>query len=151
MSKLVKSELTNMCMIYDGQGNILVQERINTDWPGITFPGGHLEKDESITQSVIREVKEETGLTIKNPKLCGVKDFFIEEDVRYIVFLYKCNEYSGQLEPSKEGRVFWIKREDLCKYQLANDFEDMVRVFEDDEKSEFYIFQEDGVWKKDII
>ena len=60
--------LTNMCLIYDGE-NILVQERTKKTWPGITFPGGHLEKDESIVESTIREIKEETNLDIKNPKL----------------------------------------------------------------------------------
>ena len=66
---------TNMCMICDGHGNILVQDRRNPDWPGITFPGGHVEPGESFAASVIREVFEETGLTIENPVLCGVKQF----------------------------------------------------------------------------
>ena len=47
---MTRSELavfTNMCMIYDDNGNILIQNRQNKDWPGITFPGGHVEKGES--------------------------------------------------------------------------------------------------------
>ena len=59
-----KTELTNMCMIYDDEGNILVQDRVSKSWGGVTFPGGHIERGESIVESVIREVKEETGLDV---------------------------------------------------------------------------------------
>ena len=59
-------KLTTMCMIYKDNGEFLVQDRIKNDWPGITFPGGKVEKDELITESCIREIKEETGLTISN-------------------------------------------------------------------------------------
>lgn len=72
MSKYEKAELTNMCMIYDGAGRVVVQDKVGKNWGGITFPGGHVEKDESFVDSVIREVKEETGLDIQSPKLCGI-------------------------------------------------------------------------------
>ena len=78
MSKCETVVLTNMCMIYDDNGNILVQNRTKNTWPGITFPGGHVEKNESIVESTIREVKEETRLTIKNPQLGGVKQTFLD-------------------------------------------------------------------------
>lgn len=65
--------LTNMCMICDGD-KILVQDKIGDVWGGVTFPGGHVEKGESFTDAVIREVFEETGLTIRSPQLCGIKD-----------------------------------------------------------------------------
>lgn len=65
MSEYEKIELTNMCMIYDNNGNVVVQDKINKSWGGITFPGGHIEKRESFVDSVIREVKEETGLSSK--------------------------------------------------------------------------------------
>ena len=58
--------ITNMCMIYDGT-RVLVQDRADPEWPGITFPGGHVEKGESFTDAVIREVFEETGLRISAP------------------------------------------------------------------------------------
>ena len=66
-------ELTNMCMVEDGKGNVLVQNRLDPNWSGIVYPGGHVEAGESIAASVIREIREETGLTIENPTLCGVK------------------------------------------------------------------------------
>lgn len=95
-----------MCMISDGRGNVLVQDRHAADWPGITFPGGHVEPGESFTASVIREVQEETGLTIEHPKLCGIKQFQTEQDARYVVLLYRANQFTGTLTSSDEGEVF---------------------------------------------
>ncbi|MDY0393288.1 8-oxo-dGTP diphosphatase [Virgibacillus halophilus] len=138
MSRSEKAIFTNMCMIYDQEGNILVQDRLNKNWPGITFPGGHVERGESFSGSVIREIYEETGLTITSPELCGVKQFQTLENERYVVFLYKANEFAGKLQASHEGNVFWIPRTELCNYKLANDFEKMLRVFELDEFSECY-------------
>lgn len=65
--------LTNMCMVYDDAGNVLVQDKVDKKWSGLTFPGGHIEKGESFVDSVIREVFEETGLTIEKPRICGTK------------------------------------------------------------------------------
>ena len=75
MSRAEQVILTNLCMVYDDAGNILVQDRKDPNWPGICFPGGHIEPGESFVESVIREVWEETGLTIENPVLCGTKQF----------------------------------------------------------------------------
>ena len=131
--------LTNMCMVYDNQGNILVQDRLDPDWPGVTFPGGHVEPGESFTKAVIREVWEETGLTIEHPRLCGLKQFPEEDGTRYIVMLYKTNQFSGELRSSREGNVFWIKRDELENYPLPVSFDQMIRVFEDDSLGEQYV------------
>ena len=131
--------LTNMCMVYDNQGNILVQDRLDPDWPGVTFPGGHVEPGEAFTKAVIREVWEETGLTIEHPRLCGLKQFPEEDGTRYIVMLYKANRFSGELRSSREGNVFWIKRGELENYPLPVSFDQMIRVFEDDSLGEQYV------------
>lgn len=138
--------LTNMCMIYDGN-RILVQDRMNPDWPGITFPGGHVEPKESFVDSVIREVKEETGLDISKVQLCGMKQFTDRDGkYRYIVFFYKTNIFSGELKSSEEGQVFWIDKNNLKDYVLADGFESMFEVFEDDTLSENYWWLENDEW-----
>ena len=139
--------LTNMCMIYNGSC-ILVLDRMNPDWPGITFPGGHVEPRESFVDSVIREVKEETGLDIANVRLCGVKQFTHREGkYRYIVLFYKTDTYSGELKSSKEGKVFWINKNYLKDYVLADGFESMFEVFDNEDISENYWWFDEGKWR----
>lgn len=135
MHKPESVELTNMCMIYDDD-KILVQDRIKS-WKGLAFPGGHVEIHESIVDSTIREIKEETGLDICNLKLCGIKQWF-KDDVRNICFLFKTNSFSGNLISNDEGKNFWIERNDLNKYKLATNFEIMLKVFDNDYLSEHY-------------
>ena len=151
MARSEQAIFTNLCMVYDNAGNILVQDRKDPDWPGLCFPGGHVEPGESFVTSVIREVWEETGLTIENPKLCGTKQFETKHGERYVVFFYKTSRFSGQLKSSDEGEVFWISKEDLHKYTLCDDFESMIQVFESDELSEFYYYKEDGSWKLKLL
>lgn len=150
MRKSEKAIFTNMCMVYQGE-QILVQDRVDRNWPGITFPGGHVEEKEAFTESVIREVFEETGLTIKNPILCGVKQFQTRMDERYVVFFYKANEFEGELSSSSEGEVFWINRNELKHYQLAEEFDKMLLVFEQDSLNEVFYYQDENGWGLKII
>ena len=141
MSRMEEVELTNMCMICDEEGNVLVQNKKNhPTWHGWNFPGGHVEKGEYVTPSVIREMKEETGLTIENPKLCGMKEFHkMKDGKRYIVFLYVANRFSGELKSSAEGEVFWYPLSELhLSNELIDGFGEMLPVFTTDEISEVY-------------
>lgn len=135
-------ELTNLCMIKDGD-KYLLQNRVKKDWQGYTFPGGHVEPGESIVQSVIREVKEETGLTLKNPHLVGVKQFWVESG-RYIVFLFTATRFTGELRSSHEGEVGWFTKEEMKKINLVNHFFEHLDVFEGD-YSEYIYESEDSV------
>ena len=87
MSRSQATILTNMCLIEDGRGNIVMQIRDpkRYSWSGAALPGGHIEAHEGLVESVIREVKEETGLTIKSPKLVGMKHWYTTDDERYLV------------------------------------------------------------------
>ncbi len=134
MSREESIELTNMCMLSDGHGNVLVQNKVNDSyWCGWNFPGGHVEPGEYITPSVIREVREETGLTIEAPRLCGIKEFHKHDGGRYIVFLYTADKYSGELKPSTEGEIFWYPLDKLADSdQLINGVREMLPIFTGD-------------------
>lgn len=143
MSKREIVTITNMCLIYDDQGNILVQQRKKSTWPGLTFPGGHVEINESFVESTIREVKEETGLNVSNLKLCGLTQWTPFLGARYIVICYKTNTFSGNLKDSDEGHVFWIKKDELFNYELSTDLKEMFLVMDSDTLSEFYSLRKD--------
>ena len=141
MARMEEVELTNMCMVCDGKGNVLVQNKKgDRTWHGWNFPGGHVEQGEFVTPSVIREIREETGLTIENPKLCGIKEFQKEQDgKRFIVFLYAASRFSGELRSSAEGDVFWYPLSELKRSkELADGFSEMLPVFTSDEISEVF-------------
>lgn len=143
MSREIKAELTNMCMVCRGDEVVVQERRPEHGWPGITFPGGHVEPGESVTQSVIREVREETGLTLMNPRLCGIKDWMNDDGSRYIVFLYKCDTFSGELKSSEEGEVFWTNRDGLSGMNLSSGMEETFQPFFSDEISELSYYRED--------
>ena len=141
----------NLCMVYDGRGNILVQNRRKKDWSGITFPGGHVEPGESFADAVKREVWEETGLTIEHPVLCGIKQWTEENGARAVVLFYKTDHFSGELKSSEEGEVFWVRREEFESLPLATDMAQTIRVFESDEFSEcFYTQENNGKWRLNL-
>ncbi|MGN0479471.1 MAG: 8-oxo-dGTP diphosphatase [Hominenteromicrobium sp.] len=138
MASVEKAVFTNMCMVCDGAGNVLVQDRSDPGWPGIVFPGGHVEPGESFTASVIREVFEETGLTIEKPRLCGVKQFPLDDGARYVVLLYKTDRFSGELRSSEEGAALWLPRAELSKYRLVDSFPEILKVYESDDLGEMF-------------
>lgn len=141
--------LTNMCLVEDKDDNCVVQIRDpkRYDWSGAVFPGGHIEKGESLHDAVVREVLEETGLTISNPELVGVKHFQTRRDkIRYLVFLYRTSDFSGTLRSSEEGEVKWVSRKDLLagKVDLADSMDEMFPVFFDQMSSELFYERNDN-------
>lgn len=148
MSRTENVELTVLCLITDGD-RILLQNRTKNDWQGYTLPGGHVEPGESFVDAVIREVKEETGLDIKNPRLAGVKQFPIEGG-RYVVLLFKANEYSGTVVSSDEGQMEWVDSNHLSEIHTVEDFEDLIRVINDPALTEFQYLVDGETWMVSI-
>ena len=151
MAREESAIFTTLCMLSDGSGNILVEDRKDPDWPGVCFPGGHVEPGESFTEAAVREMREETGLTVLDPRLCGVKQFQTENGARYVVFFYKATQWTGTIQSSDEGDVFWISKDELSNYRLVDDFEDMVKVMEDDMLNEFYYHKNGNEWQLTLL
>ena len=153
MSRATSTILTNLCLIEDTLTNKVVLQYRSPErykkWSGYAFPGGHIEEGESLVESVIREVYEETGLTIADPKLVAVKDWEPDEGGRYIVFCYKATEFTGQLRSSDEGEVSWVEKDQLEKLDLSYDMLPLLEVMEDPDLSEFfYRKRTDDDWEK---
>ena len=92
MSRSQATILTNICLIEDLETQrVVMQYRSpeNNRWSGYAFPGGHVENGEAFAESVIREIYEETGLTIKNPQLVGIKNWPLDTGGRYTSFAIK--------------------------------------------------------------
>ncbi|MCR5079598.1 MAG: DNA mismatch repair protein MutT, partial [Bacilli bacterium] len=81
----------------------------------------------------------------KNPRLVGVKQFPIPSG-RYVVFLFKATEFTGELRSSDEGTVEWVEYERLSGLQTVDDFEDLLRVMNSDSLSEFQYTVDGGDW-----
>ena len=95
------------------------------------------------------EVKEETGLTIKNLKICGIKQWF-KDGIRNVCFLFKTKDYEGELVSNQEGTNSWIKLDEIQNMKLAKNFDIMLKVFLSDKYNEHFHIKEDDV-VKDIL
>lgn len=137
-------ELTVICLIHQ-EDRYLLQDRGKKDWKGYTLPGGHVEPGESIVDAVVREMKEETGLTIKAPRLCGVKQFPIDGG-RYLVFLFETDQFEGEVRDSEEGKMYWVKRSELSNVNLVDDFDEMIEVILSDTLTEFQYVLKNDEW-----
>jgi len=132
------------------ENRVLVQDKTDDDYSGITFSGGHVERGESFTDAVIREVWEETGLKISEPKLCGIKDGMKDEETRYIVLLYKTDKFEGIVTSSEEGDVFCLTLDEMKQRKLAYGMDKMLEVFLNDNISEYFFFEENGKWIEEL-
>ncbi len=153
MSRTELVELTVLCLISDGD-KVLLQNRVKEDWKGYTLPGGHVEQGESFVDAVIREMKEETGLDIKNPRLAGVKQFPIKdgkyENGRYIVFLFQTNDFTGNVASSDEGQMEWVDISKLSELDTVDDLEELLEVINNPELTEFQYLVDGDNWTVSI-
>lgn len=131
-------EIMNMVFVYDND-KFLVENKVNCENKGVIFPGGHVEPGESIEVSAIREIKEETGLDIQDLKFCGFKNCIRENGNRYLVFIYKTNNFSGTLKSCEEGEVYWTTENEFLKSNLLWDVEDVYNLIKSNEPKELYL------------
>lgn len=144
MSRSEKVELTVLCLL-EQDGFIFLQDRLAADWRGYTLPGGHVEPNEGFVDAVVREMQEETGLTVLDPRLCGIKQFPTAEG-RYVVLLFRASAYTGQLRSSDEGQMHWVPLTELSSVNLVPDFRELLQVMKSDDLSEFCYVLDGDQW-----
>lgn len=125
-------QLLNMLMI-EKDGKVLVLDKVKKQgWEGLTFPGGKVEKGETLAQSVRREAREETGLSIGRVSFCGFIQWVVkEEDLRMTGLLYKTSDFTGELQESAEGPLQWMTLEELKAHPGKSDsMAEIIQVYE---------------------
>lgn len=121
----------NSTVCYLKKDNKVLMIKFSKKWGNVYAPpGGKFEKGESPLDCIIREFKEETGLTLVNPKLHGIS--YWQDSFEGIIFVYTAEDYEGkQILTSEEGNLEWIKIEELIT----------IKQFEQNEKFTPYLFK----------
>ena len=129
-----KSNLTTLCYI-ERDGKYLMMHRvkkehdINKDkWVGI---GGHFEADESPEECLLREAKEETGLTLTEYKQRGIITFMSDKWQTEYMFLYTASAYEGEIGECNEGTLEWIDKEKVYELPLWEGDKIFFRLLEE--------------------
>ncbi|SEA03735.1 NUDIX hydrolase [Selenomonas ruminantium] len=129
-----KSNLTTLCYI-EKDGRYLMMHRvkkahdINKDkWVGI---GGHFEADESPEECLLREAREETGLTLTEYKQRGIITFMSDRWQTEYMFLYTASAYEGEIGECNEGTLEWIDKEKVYDLPLWEGDKIFFRLLEE--------------------
>ncbi|MFQ9979963.1 MAG: 8-oxo-dGTP diphosphatase [Finegoldia magna] len=138
--------LCNMIKINRGNDVLVLDKVKKYGWEGLTFPGGHVEKKESITDSVIREAKEETNLDVEDIRYIGMISWYdMDNNDRIVGFLYETDDFSGELvKENVEGTLEFIDYEELKNMDGHSDSMDEIFAIYDGKYSEIVLYYEDN-------
>ena len=112
---------TTLCYIENDDSYLMLHRiakkvDINKDkWIGV---GGKFEDKESPEECLLREVKEETGLTLTSYQLRGIVTFVSDRWVTEYMFLYTADGYEGEMSKCNEGTLEWVPKKDLFRLNL---------------------------------
>ncbi len=117
----MKSQLTTLCYIEEN-GKYLMLHRTKKDndenhdkWIGV---GGHFEKGESPEDCLVREVKEETGLTLHSFDFRGIVTFVSDENPAEYMCLFTSKDFSGEMISCNEGQLEWVNKSEVTNLNL---------------------------------
>jgi len=131
MSSELKYKILTMSMIHDGNRILLLYRQDEKGFPGYIAPGGKVDFPESIVDGAIREVKEETGLTVKEIIYKGLDEFcVIDTGLRFMVFNYLVTSFSGDLlDDPPEGELLWVDKDKLDDLPMQDWFRERIPLF----------------------
>ena len=113
----MNAEIVTCVMIQNPETKEVLVHNRKLKYPGLSFPGGHIERGESFYDCAVREVKEETGLDVRNIKYCGVVHWVDRnDDGRYMCFMYRTTEFGGELisqSDDGESENYWLGIDEL--------------------------------------
>ena len=117
----VKLVLVAACAIIDTDGRVLIAERpAGKSMAGLwEFPGGKVESGERPEQSLIRELKEELGIVVKEDCLAPLT--FASHnyaDFHLLMPLYVCRRWEGIVEAKEGQRLKWVRPNELRNYPM---------------------------------
>lgn len=114
-------------------------------WNGL---GGKFERGETPEECVVREVKEESGLIITEPKMRGFITFPLFDGKKdWLVFIFTADKFKGELIDSPEGNLKWIPNENLLELNLWDGDKIFLRWLEQDEFFSAKFVYENGIFK----
>lgn len=134
-----KSQLTTLCYIEKDDCYLMLhrikkENDVNKDkWIGV---GGHFEQDETPEECLLREVKEETGLTLTSYRFCGLVTFLAAGWPSEYMCLFTADGFTGHLRECSEGTLEWVKKTELPKLKLWQGDMIFLRLME--EKGGFF-------------
>ncbi|MBQ7973122.1 MAG: 8-oxo-dGTP diphosphatase [Lachnospiraceae bacterium] len=128
--------LTTLCYIEKGNRYLMMhrvkkEKDLNKDkWVGI---GGHFEEGESPEECLLREVKEETGLTLTSWKFKGIVTFLSNEwpEAEYMC-LYTADGYEGEIGPCNEGNLEWVDKDKVYDLPIWEGDKVFFKLLEED-------------------